>query len=218
METRLFSLGSRDRHDAWLARYTRQHANWIFIAASWGRSGSGWWMITLHYVEFIECSLRSFMILCECPRQEKCYDFLGNPPRPSLSRALEPSLLLILLLTLSSISGDQMVATSMEFDYHSGYHSNTEIHWHSVRLEFLAMDEYTIKRIGLREIPMREDTAILSCKVRTQKWERYIYKPPDQPDDSRAFLLCLMKSSPTDKLIICPFFIAEGQRGTVYQL
>lgn len=175
-------------------------------------------MITLHYVELIECSLWSCMILCECPRQEKCYAFLGNPPRPSLSRALEPSLLVILLLTLSSISGDQMVATSMEFDYHSRYHSNKK----SIDTQFASSFSPWMNTL-LRESPQgntnegRHDHSLVQGRD-SEVGTIYIYKPPDQPDGSRAFLLCLMKSSRTDKLIIGPFFIAEGQRGTVYRL
>lgn len=80
------------------------------------------------------------------------------------------------------------------------------------------MNGYTIKRVGLREIAMKEDTPVFTRKIGTQKWEPY--KPSGQPDGSRALLLCLVRQAqPDGQGHHWSLFVAEeGQRGTVYQV
>ncbi|ODM14819.1 hypothetical protein SI65_09813 [Aspergillus cristatus] len=81
------------------------------------------------------------------------------------------------------------------------------------------MDNCTIKRIGLRELALKDNTPIYTRKLGSQTWEPYATSDHPQPTDTRPLLLGLVREFQPNEAHHWSLFVAEeGKNGTLYQV
>lgn len=67
------------------------------------------------------------------------------------------------------------------------------------------MENCTIKRIGLRELALKNDTPQFTRKFGSQTWEPYSTLDNPQPDNARLLLLALAREAQPSPAHLVPF-------------